>query len=65
MGSGSGNNIETYEGIDVNACADHCNLEVTCAAFTYFHDNRCKLKSALGSQNEADDRDTYVKLSGI
>ena len=65
MGSGYGNNIKTYVGVGVNQCAKYCNLEVTCAAFTYFRDKRCKLKSALGSQNEADDRDTYVQLSGM
>ena len=65
MGSGSGNKVKTYVGVVVKECAKYCNLEVTCAAFTYFRDKRCKLKSALGSQNEVDDRNTYVKLSGI
>ena len=66
QGSGSGYGIKTYDGISLQECAGYCNLETTCAGFTYLDDKRCRLKSKFERQDKIqNDRDSYLKLSGV
>merc|ERR1719213_463035 len=63
MGSGEGNLIESCDECDVAGCMARCNELEACVGFTYFfnYPQRCKLKSAIGTQMASDDRNTYVK----
>ena len=66
QGSGSGYAIKTHKGITLQECAEYCNKKPTCAGFTYFDDKKCRLKSKFQKQDEIqNDRDSYVKLSGV
>ena len=66
QGSGSGHEIKTHKGISLQECAEYCNLETKCAGFTYLDDKRCRLKSKFKKQDKIqNDRDSYVKLSGV
>ena len=65
-GSGQSSTIKTHKGISLQECAEYCNLETKCAGFTYLDDKRCRLKSKFKKQDKIqNDRDSYVKLSGV
>ena len=66
QGSGTGYAMKTHKGISLQECAEYCNLETKCAGFTYLDDKRCRLKSKFKKQDKIqNDRDSYVKLSGV